>query len=393
MPIKVLWVIDSLWVGGTERSLAELLAPLSRAGVTSVVACLRRRGTDGVEEDVLRAGHAVHFLPESGRVARLRALRALIRAERPDVVHTALYRATIAARLANAGLPPPLLTSLVNAPYGPEREVAEGRKPTWRARAARELDRWSGRFLTDHFHAVSASAAAAAARDLGIAPTKVTVVERGRDGDRLGRASAARRQRARDELRLDDDAEVVLTVGRQDSQKGHRFLLQAIADLARARPRLVLLVAGREGQETAQLQALCRQLDLGERVRWLGHRADVPELLAAADVLAFPSLYEGMPGAILEAMALELPVVASRIPAVAEIVEDGASGILVAPTSAGELAAAIARLLDDRALGARLAVRGRRLFEQRFDLERSAERLADLYRALVGRPARPQRSG
>lgn len=383
MTLSVMWVIDGLWVGGTERSLAELLAPLAREGVRSMVVCLRRCGAEGVEQEVLDAGFDVRFLPAGSWPARIAALRRLIRAERPEVVHTALFKANLAGRLAAVGLPTVVVGSLVNAPYGPERRVAEPRLVPWRLWLARQLEAWSARLLCHHFHAVSAAAKAAAARDLGLAPERITVIERGRDPARLGGPSAERRRRARAALGLAEEAEVVLNVGRQDPQKGQRFLLEAIARLVSARPRLVLLVAGRRGTSSDELEALRDQLGLGEKVRFLGHRDDVPELLAAADVFAFPSLFEGLPGAVIEAMALGLPVVAARIPPLYEVVEEGHSALLVDPTSPIELAAAMARVLEDAVFARALGERGAEIFTERFTLERSARRMAELYRRLV----------
>jgi glycosyltransferase involved in cell wall biosynthesis len=117
----------------------------------------------------------------------------------------------------------------------------------------------------------------------------------------------------------------------------------------------------------------------------LGHRNDLPEVLAASDVFAFPSLYEGLGGAAIEAMALGLPVLASDLPALREVVENGASALLVPPADPFALATALARLLDNEALRRRLGARGREIFRARFTLDRSQERMIELYRELAAR--------
>jgi glycosyltransferase involved in cell wall biosynthesis len=124
---------------------------------------------------------------------------------------------------------------------------------------------------------------------------------------------------------------------------------------------------------------------LEDRVRFLGHREDVPDLLAAADLFVFPSLYEGLGGAVVEAMALGLPVVASRLDAISEIVEDERSALLVAPGSHSEQATAVARLLDDRELASGLGTRARSVFLDRFTLERNVSRMIELYGIVVSR--------
>jgi glycosyltransferase involved in cell wall biosynthesis len=121
-------------------------------------------------------------------------------------------------------------------------------------------------------------------------------------------------------------------------------------------------------------------------VRFLGHRKDVPEVLAAGDVFVFPSLYEGFGGALLEAMALGLPIVASDIPAVREVVDDGANAILVPPGDAPALASAIDGLLDDTGRRQAFGARGRTMFCERFVLDRVAEQMLAFYAATVTRP-------
>jgi glycosyltransferase involved in cell wall biosynthesis len=223
----------------------------------------------------------------------------------------------------------------------------------------------------------------AAVADLGIPPERITVIERGRDPERLGRPSPARRARARRAVGLRDGEVLLLNVGRQEFQKGQEHLLEAFAALAERRPRLRLLVAGRKGHATPRLEAAVRRLGLDGAVRFLGHREDVPELLAAADVFVFPSLYEGLGGALIEAMALGLPIVASDLPAIREVVEEGRNAILVPPASPSELAQAIDSLVDDPSRRAAMGARSREIFEERFTLERSVERMVELYRRVA----------
>jgi glycosyltransferase involved in cell wall biosynthesis len=122
---------------------------------------------------------------------------------------------------------------------------------------------------------------------------------------------------------------------------------------------------------SADLERLHRALRLGPQVRFLGHRTDIPEILAAADLFVFPSLYEGLPGAVMEAMALGLPIIASNIDAVREVVQEGCNATLVSPASTADLASAIEALLRDRERARRFGQCSRHIFEERFTLERS----------------------
>jgi glycosyltransferase involved in cell wall biosynthesis len=139
-------------------------------------------------------------------------------------------------------------------------------------------------------------------------------------------------------------------------------------------------VAGRTGNESDELQQILTGMpETAARVQLLGHRPDVAEVLAAADLFVFPSLFEGMPGAVIEAMASGLPIVASDIEPVREVVDIGANAVLVAPRDASALAAAVRELLDDRLRMDDMGNRSREIFEERFTIDRSVEGFIDLY--------------
>jgi glycosyltransferase involved in cell wall biosynthesis len=386
---RVLMLLDGLWVGGTERSMVEMMAPLTAAGLDPHLATLRRRD-EGVEAEVPPG--RLHHLPAGPLLAQARSVRRLARELGADVLHTALFRANLVGRLAAlAPAGPVLLNSLVNTPYEPVRR----RDPALSARRLRvvqAVDAVSARAV-DHFHAVSEAARQAAVRDLRVAPRRITVVRRGRDPRRLGESGPERRHRVRAALGLAADAQVVLTVGRQDFQKGQVHLLRAAARLAPRHPRLVVLVAGRTGPAAAELERLAGAPPLAGRVRLLGHRADVPDLLAAADLLAFPSLFEGFPGAVVEAMGLALPVVAADIPPVRELVRPGETGLLVAPENDAALAAALAELLADPRRAAALGRRGHDVFQAELTLDTAVAGMAALYRRLASGRGRGPVSG
>jgi glycosyltransferase involved in cell wall biosynthesis len=245
------------------------------------------------------------------------------------------------------------------------------------------LDSWTARLLGTHFHAITHAVKDASIRALGIDPRKVTVIERGRNPERLGQRSPERRARIRRSLGLGEEDEVLVNVGRQEFQKGQAGLLTAFARIAAVRPRARLLIVGRAGNASAKLAQLQGSLGLGQRLQFLGYRADVPDILAGADMFVFPSMYEGQGGALIEAMALGLPVVATDIPSTREVVDRDGNACLV-PQEPESLAEAILRLLDDRD---RMETYGRRsveIFHARFTLDKSAARMIELYRGLIG---------
>jgi glycosyltransferase involved in cell wall biosynthesis len=375
---RVLYLINGLGPGGAERSLAELLPLYLERGIRPVIVCLRRREL-GVEAAVRSLGCDVRFLPPGGVFQWVPALRRMIARDPVHLVHTTLFESDIVGRLAAAGSGIPVLTSLVNTSYEPVR-LEDPNVRTARLAAVKGIDGWTARWFTAHFHAITEAVRRSAVEQLRIREDEVTVVERGRDRARLGVAGAERRRAVRSRLGLSEDDEVIVNVARQEYQKGQCFLLEAVGILARSRPRIVVLVCGREGHMTSDLERLHARLRLGDRVRILGDRTDVPDLLAAADLFVFPSLYEGLGGAVIEAMALGLPIVASDIPALREVVEDGRNGLLVRPGSGEALAAAVRGILEDRGRAAAFGARSRMIFDERFTIERSAERMIRLYR-------------
>lgn len=373
---KYLFVINSFLAGGAERSLIELLPRLEKRGVAAIVVTLYRREV-GFEEEARSAGLDVRLLGRKGLWRKAVRLRRIIRAERPALVYTSLFDADIVGRLACAGLDVPVVNGLVNTGYDRAR-MADPSVGSRRLNLIRIVDGFTARHLTDHFHAISQAAKDSAVEHLALPAEKITVVRRGRDPDRLGRPSDERTARSRRRLGIMPEAGVIVSVGRQEYQKGHSHLIEAFADLVTDRPATRLLIVGREGHRTEQLNRLIAELGVGDSVTLMGHRSDVPDVLAAADVFVFPSLYEGLGGALIEAMALGLPIVASDLPAIREVVSEGENALLVGPGRSVELLQAMSRLLDDDALRRRFGARSRDLFEMGFDGEAASDRLAEL---------------
>lgn len=373
---KYLFVINSFLAGGAERSLVELLPHLVDSGVAPVIACLDYRGI-GFEDEVRANGYDVRLLPGASLFAKMRSLRRLIKQEQPDLVYTSLFDADIAGRFAAIGLGIPVVSNLANTAYDPAR-LADPNIDARRLRIVQLVDGWTSRHLTDHFHAVSQAAKDSTVATLGVDPAKITVAKRGRNASRLGHPSEARRLASRRSLGIAADAEVVVSVGRQEYQKGQIYLVDAFAGVVAKRPDARLLIAGREGSFSADIADLIERLDLGNVVTLLGHRSDVPDVLAAADLFVFPSLYEGLGGALIEALALGLPVVASDLPALREVVRPGENAELVAPRDVAGLESAILDLLADPEKRERYGVRSRELFDAEFHIETATDNMLRL---------------
>lgn len=358
---RTLHLINSLGTGGAERSLAELLGDLPAFGIDPSVVIFERR-TDGVEEQVRAQDIDVHVVDQESWVGRGQAVRSLIRQVRPDVLHTSLFEADVVGRVASAGTSTKVLTSLVNTSYDRVR-YADPAVHRGRLLAAQAIDAATGRVWADHFHAISRAVEHAAIRSLRIPAERITVVPRGRRRNRLGERSEERRREVRIRLGIPNDAFLILHVGREEYQKAHAILLEAVVQVLPRRPEVHLVLAGRPGNASAIVESLLPRLP-GDRIHRLGHVERVPDLLASADLFVFPSLYEGLGGAAVEAMAMEVPMVVSDIPALRELLEGVAT--FVPPNDA----VALSRAIDDvvnRGADIAAARRGRRVFDENYE--------------------------
>ena len=341
-----------LQVTNVDFSLRHFLLPLMLAAQARGHDVLGISADGPLLDDARAAGLRVVAVPMArslSPVAQWRALRAmvrLLRAERPDLLHAHMpisgFIARLAARLT--GVPRVAYTChgfLFNQP-GP-----------WPRRALGLLVEWLGGRMTDTYLTVSTEEAADARR-LGIA-RRATPVGNGRSPQRF-RPDPVARARVRAGLGVPEDRVVVVIVSRLVRHKGHAELLAAMRDV----PGAELWVVGDRlpSDHGPDPSALFRQAPPGT-VRLLGYRDDIPAVLAAADIFALPSHFEGLPMSVIEAMLTALPVVATDIRGPREQVVDGETGLLVPPMQVPPLAAALRRLAADPALRASMGAAGR----------------------------------
>jgi glycosyltransferase involved in cell wall biosynthesis len=383
--MRVLYLIDSLRRGGAEQSLAALAPHLIDGGVDLEVAYLHER--PGVRDDLMAAGVKLTPLTDvDGRLGWLRRARRLIYDRQPDLVHTTLFEADIVGRVAARLTRTPVVSSLVNVNYGPE-QLSDRRLVPWRLRGAQIVDATTARLVV-RFHAVSEDVANIMSTRLRIRSELIEVIPRGRDSARLGVRSDERKVQVREQLGMQDER-VLLAVGRHEYQKGLDVLMAALPGLLASVPGARLLIAGREGNASESLRRLACQLGLDGRVSFLGHRDDVADLLCAADAFVFPSRWEGSPGALLEAMALEVPIVASDLPPVRELVSHGTTAWLVRPDDSKNLSEAIQRVISHSREAIHRARLARARFLECFTIERIAERMLGFYERAVQPKAFP----
>jgi glycosyltransferase involved in cell wall biosynthesis len=234
----------------------------------------------------------------------------------------------------------------------------------------------------DRIIAVSEVVAQALQVQTRIPNEKIITIPNGVDANRFqfhGSPHALRQQ-----LSLPIDRVIVLAIGRLTHQKGYPYLLEALA-LIPQEDRPLLLIVG-EGPDRSELELKARVLKLVDDVRFLGHRQDIPSLLAAADLFVLASLWEGLPLVLLEAMAATLPAVVTAVGGNTTVIEDGKSGLLVPPADEKALATALRRLIHDPLTRDQMRQAARERFENRFSLQTFVEAHESLYEELyVGR--------
>jgi glycosyltransferase involved in cell wall biosynthesis len=374
--MHVLYVIDSLVPSGAERSLAALAPHYVQRGIVLDVAYLLDR--PGLQGELEAAGARLFSLAgPGGRPGWTRRIRRLIRERRPDLVHTTLFEADVAGRVAARLGGVPSVTSLVSVPYGPGHLEAPGLR-RWKVRGAQAVDVLTARLAT-RFHAVAGYVADVMAKRLRIPRGHIDVVPRGRDLGVLGSPSPERRARARTRLEAQPDDIVVLAVARQEHPKGLDVLVQAFSAVLEHQPRARLMIAGRSGNASNRLRALASHPQLQEKVALLGPRHDVPDLLCGSDLCVIPSRWEGFPGTLIEAMAMGTPIVATALPVIREISADGDCARLVPVNDPKALARGVLDVVQHPEQASRRAAAAQARFRAHFTMDRVVEGMEAFY--------------
>jgi glycosyltransferase involved in cell wall biosynthesis len=370
-PIRLLFVLTSAVRGGVEEvvlALATRLDPSEfRVAIAAPVTLL-----DAFAAHL--APHPIDTLPVDAeswlRRAEVDRLAGFLRTWRPEVVNPHLFRSTlVSVPLARWHRVPAIV------------ETYHGREGWRQGRlsAPFALDRAMSH-LIDRVIAVSEAARDFLVLRKGYAARKVVVVPNGRDLTTF--TPGVHREEVRKELGLDPSVPVVGVVGRLEQQKGHAYLLEAWPAVLAELPDARLVLAGDGSLRETLMHTACA-LRIADRVIFLGFRPDVPRILDAIDVLALPSLYEGMPLTVIEAAAMARPVVATAVDGTVEVVRDGVTGVLVPPQDPPALARALAAILGDPARAARMGASGRTWACERFDLDRQVEATARAYRGAL----------
>ena len=361
----ILYLITATNAGGTEKALWELVRRLDTGRFTAHVCSLKKPGVFGPRLAAACAGLHSLGLPESGGLrAALNFLPAcvglsrLARRVQPAIIHSFLFRANICGRLAGRLAGAPIVISSL-------RVTEAGSLPHF-------VDRMTAG-MVDRYTAVSEAVRREAITRTGISPEKIVTIYNGIDCPNLSAAACA------------PGAPGIFTIalfGRFHRQKGHAVLLQALKLLAGQGPLVRVFLFG-EGPDEGALKKMAAEFGIADRVRFMGVVDNPMEAMAGMDAIVLPSLWEGMPNAVLEAMAAGKPVVASRIAGMDELVRDGVTGLLCAPGNPDELAGALLSLARDRQRSRAMGEAGRCLAKEKFSIAATVAATVGLYDELL----------
>jgi L-malate glycosyltransferase len=363
--LRVLHLLATMPVGGAEDLVAAVVRGLDPQRFQAAVATLGPPGPVG--QDLRARGYEVAGLGlDIKRTSTWRvvaAVRRLLKAGRPDILHTHLYHPNFYGRLGSLGLG---LTGVVAAVHNSYTRVKFHR------RVGNFLLGWA----SDRVLVGSAQVWQDVRRYDGVPASRLLRLPYGIPLAELD--TPLSRDEARERLGLSREGLVVGVVGRLEEQKGHAHLLAALPELRRQIPDLVVLLVG-AGRQEAALRRQVRELGLEGTVQFLGTRRDLPEIFRGLDIFAQPSLWEGLPLALLKAMGAGLPVVATRVSGSREVINDGVNGCLVPPGDPEALARAILQLYRQPEARRRLGEAARSTVAARYSLEAMLQRLEELY--------------
>ena len=363
---RVVYMAHAFMVGGAEEMVLNLVRHLPDR-FEPIVCCIDQAGPIG--EEIRKTGvpfHTLHLNPGLRRPWHVLGIARHLRELQPDIVHTFLLTASLYGRLGAILAGVPII-------IGTEVNIYE-RKRAHHALAERLLMRGTDRVVVS----------AESVRDFYIRqvhadPAKVDVVYNAVDWSRLQTTTGRGAMRAA--TGVPADAPLAGIIARLTEQKGHRFLLDALASTPGLAP-LHLLVVG-DGGLREDLRARVDHLGLSARVHFLGARRDLGDLLASIDVFVMPSLWEGLPLSMVLAMGAGLPVVATRVAGIPEVVQDGVTGALVPPADVPALGLALARLIADPALRHTMGAAASAFVRPRFGVDGYVAAVTGLYDRLL----------
>lgn len=362
---RVLHLITTMPVGGAENLILTTMRLLDPEQFSSVLCCIQAQGPLGLEAE--QSGFKVVTLNRMKQKQfdsqAVTDIEEVIRREQVDIVHCHLYHAALYGRLAAKRAGVPSIVTVHNI-YS---------KPKWHRRL---LNWWLARH-TAKIIAVSHPVGNDVLHHDHIDKQRLVVIPNGIDLSPMHHMLDS--GTAKERLGLSANDPIIGCIGRLEPQKGHHFLLEALSLLRKERGDSPHLIIVGEGSQRHRICDIIASENLQDRVHLLGSRRDIPEILAAFDIFVLPSLWEGLPLALLEAMAAGVPVIASAVGGIGEVLNHGEYGIALPPGDVHALYSAIAGLLDTPEKRVNLGQRGAKRVVQNYSAASMVHQLEEIY--------------
>ena len=362
--------IDSWGAGGAEKSTELLVRHLANKGWKVRIYLLKKKDI-GVRTNLDSTPVEIKMIEGSNLFKRSDFLEREIRSEKPDIVHSVLFNANLVTRLARRRLKFLHVESLVNMTYSESR--AKDRKSNALGLIMyKAFDRWSINRYVDYVHSITHTVNDHYHKELGLDPGKVTVVYRGRN--EVAQHDSVEREVVN-----------IVSVGRHEFQKGQIYLVEAMHLLRERNLPVHLTVFGRDGAATPEILASVEKYGLGDYVSFNGYVQNVNEVIGGFDIFAFPSLYEGLGGALIEAQAAGLPIVCSDLPVLREVTVDGRNALYFKPADSRDLADKLEVLINNRNLRLEFGKVSQQNFKKNFYLPNIHEEMEAFYLSCISR--------
>jgi len=374
MRVKLLFVIDNLEFGGGERVFTQLINGLSSEQYEIYLAS--NPGGD-LYQSLINKDVCCIPLDFSKRVnpSLIFKLMKIIRDKKIDIVHGQGARAEFYARIATRFTRSSKYVSTIAMPVE-GYDVGLLRKSIYFV-----LDRTTDKYV-DRFIVVSDVLKNTLITMRRMPPEKITKIYNGIEIDHYDPKTTASRVKIRDIFGVNKDNILLGALGRMVWQKGFEFLIRTIQDVSKTHREIKVIIVG-AGLLKKELENLCRQLKVEDKTIFAGFRSDIKEILSAVDIVVIPSLLEGFPMLTLEAMAMEKPIVATRIDGITEQITDGVEGILVQPGEPIALAAAINKVIENKEFARSLGLAARKKVEKEFTVEKMISETEKVYKSLL----------
>jgi glycosyltransferase involved in cell wall biosynthesis len=367
--IRLLQLIDHLGNGGAERLQVTFAAAIDRARFDLHVCTLRPAPGLSITPELRALGVPVTELNQrnSYDIPALASLVSYIRRNRIDIIHTHLLASDVMGRMAGFLTGRPVVSTIHNSR---EDLDAEPSRRQW-------LERWTARFMARRLVVVSALLREEIASWFRLPLERVVTIPNGVDIGRFRRGPDFDRQVVRRDL-LGGDYPLVANVARWTVQKDQKTLIDAARIIGESRPDVRFLLVG-HGPLHDDLVAQAEALGVGDRIVFAGFRDDVADVLAASDLFVLSSLWEGMPIALLEAMAASCAAVCTDVGGVPQVLQEGVTGLLVPPNDPPALADAILRYVNDPEMRRQHGEAGLRWVEEHYSMQAWVKKLEELY--------------